>query len=213
MSSSQEALPRYEAPPPAYRTLAPTRPIKTFSQTRAINIGQIICYIAPGSILKFQNPNNIQVEVSATVKRYYGEDYTLFQRVLIIRNYVKAQLFRLVEEFKLVDASYNLKSTPKEMVAYLEQALQYIYTDLNHSGLTHGGLPLLIYHSKTTYSNAIQKGGSILQPHYFEHDTPEVREVTKGLIEGKRVEVERAVGSVVCERMMAERRKREGVAV
>ncbi|ODN77492.1 hypothetical protein, variant [Cryptococcus amylolentus CBS 6039] len=79
-------------------------------------------------------------------------------------------LFRLVEEFKLVDASYNLKSTPKEMVAYLEQALQYIYTDLNHSGLTHGGLPLLIYHSKTTYSNAIQKGGSILQPHYFEHD-------------------------------------------
>ncbi|ODN95320.1 hypothetical protein L198_04716 [Cryptococcus wingfieldii CBS 7118] len=179
-------------PPPIVHVRLPSSPSPSILQLTSITIGHVICYIALGSILKFQNPNNIQIEVGATVRRYYGADYTLFQRALIIRNYVEAQLLRLVEEFKL--------NKP-------------FYTDLNHSGLTHGGLPLLIYHSKTTYLDAIQKGGSTLQPHYFEHGTTDAREVTKGSIEGKRVEVERAVGSVVCKKMMAERHKREAVAV
>ncbi|WVQ75623.1 hypothetical protein IAR50_005252 [Cryptococcus sp. DSM 104548] len=199
-SSSQEALPRYEECPPAYNTHIVTAPhpgpvVRHFSQTHSISIGQIICQITPGSILRFQSPHDIQTDVTATVRRYYGPHYELFQRVLVVRNYMCGQLSKLVDEYRSVAASGKRLSS-KEMVATLSKALTYIYTDLqtSSSGLTYG-LNLLITSSKTTYHQAIQTGGSIVQPTYFEHDTPEVRDVVRGLVRGKEEVVERAVES------------------
>ncbi|ODN95327.1 hypothetical protein L198_04723 [Cryptococcus wingfieldii CBS 7118] len=187
--------------PPAYgdttsSTSLPTNPF--VGLVNQINLGQMIVWLSRPSTLKSRKPGHcqIQAKVTATIRTCYGEDDTLFERAVLIQNYLEAQISRLIAEFQAVAKASGHTLRSGDLISLVHEALEPIYASISEYNLTYG-LKLVICESKQASRRAAKTGGSLARPGCPLYDNRTLDEVVEGLVISREWQVKEAVENVL----------------
>ncbi|ODN77484.1 hypothetical protein L202_04658 [Cryptococcus amylolentus CBS 6039] len=184
--------------PPAYgdttsSTSLPTNPF--VGLVNQINLGQMIVWLSRPSTLKSRKPGHsqIQAKVTATIRTCYGDNDTLFQRAVLIQNYLEAQISRLIAEFQAVAKASGRTLRSGDLSSLVHEALEPIYASISEYNLTYG-LKLVICESKQASRRAAK---SLARPGCPLYHNRTLDEVVEGLVISREWQVKEAVESVL----------------